>query len=112
MDIAETIKNISTEYFMDIPELNGKVPSKLLIDFAIEKYKQLRNYPESYSDEQIKKDLEKNKTTIAMAVVDLYIKTGAFGETSHSENSTTRSYENAYISSSIYKDVLPFVNVL
>lgn len=47
---------------------------------------------------------------IAMAVVDLKAKEGAEGETSHSENSISRSYENAYVSSSIFNDVLPYVH--
>ena len=62
------------------------------------------------SDEKIEKDIEKHISTIAMAVVDLKMKEGAEGETSHSENSTSRTYENAYISSSIFKDVLPYVD--
>ena len=83
MEVTESIKNLATEYFDDVPELKGQIPPKLLVDFAIRKYKQVRN-----------------------------LKTGAFGETSHSENSTTRSWENAYISSSIYSDVLPYVHAL
>ena len=112
MEVTESIKNLATEYFDDVPELKGQIPPKLLVDFAIRKYKQARNFPKGYTEEQGGSDLEENKSIIAMAVVDLYLKTGAFGETSHSENSTTRSWENAYISSSIYSDVLPYVHAL
>lgn len=110
MGVAEKVKAKATEYFEEQPELAGESPSTLLVDFVIEKYKDLRNYPYSFSDEKIEKDIEKHISTISMAVVDLKMKEGAEGETSHSENSTSRTYENAYISSSIFKDVLPYVD--
>lgn len=110
MGVAEKVKAKATAYFEEQPELAGESPSTLLVDFVIEKYKDLRNYPYSFSDEKIEKDIEKHISTISMAVVDLKMKEGAEGETSHSENSTSRTYENAYISSSIFKDVLPYVD--
>ena len=51
-------------------------------------------------------------STMAMAVVDIFMKSGAEGETSHSENGINRAYENAYISNSVFNDVLPYVKVL
>ena len=110
MGVAEKVKAKATAYFEEQQELAGESPSTLLVDFVIEKYKDLRNYPYSFSDEKIEKDIEKHISTISMAVVDLKMKEGAEGETSHSENSTSRTYENAYISSSIFKDVLPYVD--
>jgi hypothetical protein len=110
MGVAEKVKAKATAYFGEQPDLAEEAPSTLLVDFVIEKYKDLRNYPSSFSDEKIEKDIEKHISTIAMAVVDLKMKEGAEGETSHSENSTSRTYENAYISSSIFKDVLPYVD--
>lgn len=107
--IAESIKKKATEYFESIPELKGEEPSTLLIDFVIEKYKQQRNFPKHFTEEQIEDDLNAHLSTIAMAVVDLKAKEGAEGETSHGENSTSRSYENAYISLSIFNDILPYV---
>lgn len=98
----------ATEYLHSIEELEDVTPPSMLLDFSIEKYKQKRNYPNSFSDERILKDLNSNLTTIAMAVVDLYMKIGAEGETEHQEKNITRVYENAYISASIFNDVLPF----
>lgn len=54
--------------------------------------------------------MEDHLSTLAMAVVDLKAKEGAEGETSHGENSTTRSYESAYISLSVFSDILPYVH--
>lgn len=112
MDIREELEKRATEYFQSIDELKGQVPSKLLIDFVIEKYRQHRNFPNSFDDKKITADMENHIGTMAMAVVDLYMKSGAEGETSHTENSVSRTYENAYISSSVFNDILPFVKVL
>ena len=112
MAIEDRIYEKSVEYLSDIPELADEKPSKLLIGFVTEKFKQCRNYPPSFTDAKIESDMEKHLNTIAMAVVDLKAKEGAEGETSHSENSISRSYENAYVSSSIFNDVLPYVHFL
>lgn len=98
-----------TEYFQSIEELEGVTPPTMLLDFAIEKYKQKRNYPSTFNDAKIVNDLNSNLSTIAMAVVDLFMKTGAEGETEHQEKNIARVYENAYISNSIFADVLPYV---
>ena len=47
-----------------------------------------------------------------MAVVDLYLKVGAEGETVHNENGVNITYEDAYISSSVFKNVYPFVGTV
>ncbi len=110
-DIAEKVKAKATEYLSDIEELQGVTPSAMIVDFAIEKYVSARNYPSYFSETRIKDDISKNLATIAMAVVDLYMKIGAEGEVSHQEKNISRVYENAYISASIFADVLPFVKV-
>lgn len=112
MTIAENLIQKATSYFDEIPELAGKVPPQMLVDFVIEKYAQHRNYPSSFSDEKINDDMSKHVSTMAMAVVDIFMKIGAEGQTSHSENGVSRSYENAYVSLSIFSDVLPFVKVI
>lgn len=112
MTVAESINEKVTEYFKDIPELQGQSPSSFLIDFVIEKYKQYRNFPANYTDKQIERDINSHLSTICMAVVDLKMKEGGNGEISHSENSISRTYENAYISNSIFKGVLPLANIV
>lgn len=42
----------------------------------------------------------------------LYNKRGAEGQTVHSENGISRSYENANIPDSMLKDIVPFVGVI
>lgn len=110
--INEELKQKAVSYFDTIPELEGQVPSELLIDFVIEKYKEHRSFPSSFTDEKIENDMKNHLSTMAMAVVDIFVKSGAEGETSHSENGISRVYENAYISESVFKDVFPYVDIL
>lgn len=112
MTFREELTQLATEYFESIDELKGEVPPKMLVDFVLEKYKQHRNYPTTFTDEMIEQDMREHKSTMAMAVVDIFVKSGAEGETSHSDSGISRHYENAYISKSIFNDVLPFVKAL
>lgn len=112
MIISEELTTRAKDYFDTIPELAGQVPPKLLIDFVIEKYKQHRSFPQTFSEEKIERDMRNHLSTMAMAVVDIFVKSGAEGQTSHSENGVNRVYENAYISESVFKDVFPYVNIL
>lgn len=104
--MADTISDLviskSTTYL-------GETPSALAVDYAIEKFKQVRNYPPHFTSDDIESDLQNNLATISMAVVDLVSKVGAEGETSHNSSGTSRAYENAYVSLSVYSDVIPFV---
>lgn len=43
--------------------------------------------------------------------VEIYNRQGAEGEQSHSENGISRSYENAYVSSSLLKRIVPYAGV-
>lgn len=44
--------------------------------------------------------------------LDLYNKIGAEGETAHTENGVTRSYESSWISEQLLQEVTPMVGVL
>lgn len=112
MDIAELLMNKSKSYFDSQEDLVGQVPSPMLVDFVIEKWKDKRNYPTSFSEERVFDDMKKHLSTLAMAVLDLYVKTGFEGQVSSSESGISRVFENAYISNSIFVDVLPFVDIL
>lgn len=110
--IRDELLEKSTEYFQAFPDLKGESPSPFLVDFVIEKYIQHRNFPSNFTDEKIKADMRNHLSTMAMAVVDIFLKAGAEGEINHSENSVSRTYENAYISASVFNDVLPYVRVI
>lgn len=109
--ITEEIKRRVTEYFNGIPEMRGTPVPDVLIDFVIEKYAACRQYPQSFSEERKQDDMKAHISVLVMAVIDLLAKQGAEGETSHSEPEVSRTYENAYISSSVFNNVFPYVNV-
>lgn len=110
--LSEELRAKATEYLNDDPQLQGEVPPTLLCDFVIEKYKQHRNFSVSDTDEYMERDMRNHISTLAMAVVDLFAKCGAEGEKSHSEKNISRVYENAYISTSLFEDILPLVQTI
>lgn len=78
------VKEIITEY--------GIAASDLSVMFAIETYRDLRNYPKSYTDDKILADMESNKNKIAMAAVEIDAKEGIEGQTADTDNGVNRSY--------------------
>lgn len=112
MSFKEDLNELATEYLKSYDESEDVKVSPMLLDFVIEKYKQHRNFPSTFTEEKIDSDMRSHISTIAMAVVDIYMKSGAEGEKAHTENGVVRTYENAYISNSVFNDVLPYVKVL
>lgn len=111
MDSATVVSKVKV-YLSDIITDQAQDPFlTFLADLAIERFKQVRNYPSTYTVEQISLDMDSYVTTIAMAVVDVYGKKGAEGQVGHSENGYGRSYENAFISNSLFANVVPFAHI-
>lgn len=102
-DFITEIKKMIIEYDAEISVSN------LTVNLAIEAFKTLRNYPDSWDDEKILADLEKNKAKIAMAAIEIDSKDGAENQLSHSENGTSRTYSE-YIMA--YKNVVGFANCI
>nr|DAH88938.1 MAG TPA: hypothetical protein [Caudoviricetes sp.] len=100
-DFAEEIKKMITEYDEQI------TVSDLVINLAIEAFKELRNYPGAWDEDKILTDLEKNKAKIAMAAIEIDSKNGAENQLSHSENGTSRTYSEYLMA---YKGVVGFAN--
>ena len=68
-----------------------------------------RRYPFGYPDgTTVEPRYEMLQLQIA---VEIYNRQGAEGEQSHSENGISRSYENAYVSSSLLKRIVPYAGV-
>ena len=93
-------------------ELKDEKIPQLVADFVIEKFIQHRNYPSHYTQPRIEADLRNHQSTITMAIVDVFAHYGAEGETNHNEKNISRAYESAYISNSLFDDVLPFVKII
>ena len=97
---VEKIKAKITKY--------GAEVSDLAIDLAIEQFETIRNYPASWDETKKLADMDKNKSKIAMAAIEIDSKDGAENQLSHSENGTSRSYYDGIMA---YKDVIGFANV-
>ncbi|MCB6343660.1 hypothetical protein [Enterocloster lavalensis] len=80
----------------------------ILINRAIRKVCAKR-YPWGYTDKEKDMAVERYRDTIFEAAVYYWAKQGADGESSHSENGISRSYQNE---ADIYFDVIPMVKVL
>ena len=66
-----------------------------------------KRYPFGYPDGT---EVEPKYETVQVAIaMELYSKLGAEGETAHSENGISRTYENGFVSSSLLKSIVPCV---
>lgn len=68
-----------------------------------------RLYPFGSDNELVPKKYEHKVLEIAQY---LYLRRGSEGETSHSENGVSRSYENADIPKSMLAEITPMVGVI
>lgn len=100
-EFVAKIKSMTTEY--------GVTVSELVVTLAIEQFETIRNYPASWDEEKRLADMEKNKSKIAMAAIEIDSKDGAENQLSHSENGISRSYFEGIMA---FKDVIGFANVV
>ena len=100
-DFIEELKAMTTEY--------GVEATSLCVNLAIEKFSDIRNYPSDYTDEQILADMRKNKSKIAMAVVELDSKEGMENQTAHSENGFGRTFKDGLIA---YESIVPIMETI
>lgn len=86
-DFKQSIKDMITEYDSDIEV------SDFDIMFAINTYKQLRNFSATtLTEEDIMVDMMKNVQLIAMATIEIEVKRGAEGQKQMGENGINRTY--------------------
>lgn len=69
----------------------------------------IRNYPDSYSEEQINDDLKKFERTIVDLVVYDHSQAGESYMASYSENGVSRNWVDR---NKLLKDIYPFVSVI
>lgn len=111
--IKESIVNNAQEYFKVTGESFNDEFLLLLTDSLIDEYKSKRNYPDYFTDERVESDVIKyfnqKKNYFSMKVLPATIgKIGAEGQSSHSENGISRTWET----DSWFSDVVPYCEVL
>ena len=95
---------------LELEDYDSFNPKSLLqkVIGAIREVRTARNYPTTYSDERIQKDLYRYYSNIRNIALYDYNKVGAEGESSHSENSINRSYEDR---KTLFNGILPLSRV-
>lgn len=83
-----------------------------IVDFVIEHISNSCHFPKYFSEKDIVSKLSNGKNSLAMACVEIYARSGAEGQTSHSENGISRAYDGTWISSKIYSAFPNYVSIL
>jgi hypothetical protein len=97
-------------YLEETGETIGKFPSSI-VDFVIEYATEQCHFPQSFTENQKIAVLEKHKNALAMACNDVYARAGAEGQTGHSENGISRSYDSAWISPKLLSGLPNYVEI-
>ena len=110
-ELTEYVAEKAKDYLEETGETIEKFPASI-VDFVIEYVSNNCNFPQHFKEDNIVADLEKGKTSLAMACVDIYAKVGAEGQTSHGENGISRSYQSSWITFDIVSHFPNYVKVL
>ena len=83
-----------------------------IVDFVIEyAINEQCHFPKYFTEKQKVADLSRCKNSLAMACNDVYAKVGAEGQTGHSENGISRSYDSAWISPKLLSGLPNYVEI-
>lgn len=99
------------EYIAETGEEKQEFPLSI-VDFVIEHISQNCHFPSHFEEKNIVSDLSKGKNSLAMACAEVYARAGAEGQTSHSENGISRSYDGSWISPKFYSAFPNYVTIL
>lgn len=109
--LTEYVRNKAKSYLEETGETIDVFPSSI-VDFVIEHVSQNCHFPSHFKEANIVADLERGKNTLAMACVDVYAKIGIEGQIGHTENSVTRQYDSAWITSDVISQFPNYVSIL
>ena len=110
----ELTRYVSDKAKQYVEETGGKLEKFpiSIVDFVIEYVVNGCHFPKHFTERSIVYDLERGKSSLAMACVDMYAKSGAEGQTSHGENGVSRSYESSWITFDLISHFPNYVGVL
>lgn len=111
-ELTDYISRKARDYLSETGTRLDKFPTSI-VDFVIEyAIAEQCHFPKHYTEEQMVADLERCKNSLAMACNDVYAKAGAEGQTSHSENGTSRSYDSSWISPKLLSGLPNYVRII
>ena len=108
--LTKYIVEKATEYLRDTGETVNAFPVSIA-EFVIEYAMNGCNFPRHFAEKNKVEDLEKGKSSLVMACIDIYSKAGAEGQISHSENGISRTYKNSWISFDLLSRFPNYVDV-
>lgn len=110
-ELKEYVREKALSYWLetDTTGTTSIIPSSI-VDFVLEVFS--NGYPKRYTEKMIVEDLDRFKNSMAMACCDVYAKAASEGETSHSENGISRSYDSAWITPRLLYGLPNFAKVL
>lgn len=109
-ELTYYVSDKAREYLEETGEIVNKFPGSI-VDFVIEYATEQCHFPKDFSEKQKTTELERHKNSLAMACNDIYAKAGAEGQTGHSENGVSRSYESAWISPKLLSGLPNYVGI-
>ncbi len=110
-ELTRYVSDKAKQYVEETGEKLEKFPISI-VDFVIEYVVNGCHFPKHFTERNIVYDLERGKSSLAMACVDIYSKAGAEGQTSHGENGVSRSYESSWITFDLISHFPNYVGVL
>ena len=109
--LTTIVKNKALTYITESGEDMNTFPQSI-VDFVIEYAMNESHFPSDYTDDMIATRLNRCSNSLAMACIEVYSRVGGEGEKAHTENSISRTYDGAWISTRLH-DVLPnYVGVI
>lgn len=110
-ELANYVSEKAKQYAEETGEKMEKFPASI-VDFVIEYVTNECHFPKHFTERDIVYGLEKGKSSLAMACVDIYAKSGAEGQNSHSENGISRSYQSSWITFDLISNFPNYVTIL
>lgn len=110
-ELTAYVSDKAKQYVEETGETMETFPGSI-VDFVIEFVSQNCHFPSHFKESNIVADLEKGKNAIAMACVDVYMKAGAEGQSGHSENGISRTYDSSWITFNLVANFPNYVKLL
>lgn len=109
-ELTTYVSEKAKSYLEETGETVEKFPLSI-VDFVIEYATEQCHFPKNFTENQKIAVLEKHKNSLAMACNDVYAKAGAEGQTGHSENGVSRSYDSTWISPNLLSGLPNYVEI-
>lgn len=109
-ELKELVSEKAKNYLSETDTVVDKFPQSI-VDFVTEYFTEQCHFPDDYTEKKIVGILEKYKYALSMACVEVFVKAGMEGQTSHTENNIVRQYKSIWISQELLSNLPNFVDI-